>query len=163
VKYQAEGGMVVLNISSHASYSTDVANTGTYISAQEIGCKLANYDRIAQQLNTTAVATAVQCRAVNELALNTALALASPRTLARYKQEGKQVCFVDDTTVVGNVGPLWIFSRLKMTVTDKCLSVQSLKLQTFVDGKIMPGVHYCKLLSPARILDWIMTDSLKGK
>ena len=28
---------------------------------------------------------------------------------------------------------------------------------------LFPGVHYCKLLSPARVVDYIMIDSLKPK
>lgn len=163
VKYATDQGKLTLTISGHASYSTDVQNTGTFISAAEIGCKLANYDRISQQLNATIIDTTSQCRDVNERALITALGMAASRTLHRYKQTGRGVCFVDDTTVTGNVGPLFIFTRLKMTDNATCLTVQSIKLQTFVDGSIMPGVHYCKLLSPARILDWLMTDSLKKK
>jgi hypothetical protein len=161
VYYETAGGKLLLNISGHASYYTDIQNTGTFIAAQEIGCKLANWDRIAQQLNTTTTSKTLQCRDVNEKALDVALSLAAPQTLDRYKKSGRGVCFSDDTTVAGNIGPLFIKSRLKMNADAKCVHVQSLKLQTFIDGSIHPGVHYCKLLSPARILDWIMTDSLK--
>merc|ERR1719446_1911250 len=64
VHYSPEGGMLKLNISSHASYYTDIENTGSFIAAKEIGCKLVNYDRIAQQLNTTVVGKDTQCRDV---------------------------------------------------------------------------------------------------
>lgn len=161
VHYTAADGRVTLNISSHASYYIDIENTGTFISAKEIGCKLANFDRIAEQLNVTVVSKDAQCRDVNEQAFRTALAIAPARSKVRYNQKGRGVCFANDTTVAGNIGPLFILTRLKLTDSDKCLTVQSIKLQTFLGGKILPGIHYCKLLSPARILDWIMTDSLK--
>jgi len=159
VKYVPDSGKLTLNISSHLSPYIDVMNTGTFIAAKEIGCKLVNFDRVAQQLKTAVVSKTAQCRDVNEKALNTALGLAPNRSLSRYKSRGRGVCFVDDEQQL--IGPVFIFTRLKLTESAKCLTVQSIKLQTFLGGKIMPGVHYCKLLSPARILDWIMTDSLK--
>jgi len=55
-----------------------------------------------------------------------------------------------------------------MTIQDddvnKCLAVASLKEgPQALDSDIFPGIHYCKLLSPARVIDYIMTDSLKDK
>ena len=30
---------------------------------------------------------------------------------------------------------------------------------TIIPGSIYPGSHYCKFLSPARALDWMMTET----
>ena len=36
-------------------------------------------------------------------------------------------------------------------------------IPTSMRSPLFPGVHYCKLLSPARVVDYIMIDSLKPK
>lgn len=63
----------------------------------------------------------------------------------------------------GNIGPLWVSKKLKLTVNNTCMAVESLMDYTGLDSKIYPGVHYCKLLSPARVVEWIMTDSIMPK
>ena len=51
-----------------------------------------------------------------------------------------------------------------MTDNGTCLVVQSITLgPTALDSSIFPGVHYCKLLSPARVIDYMMIDSIKNK
>ena len=46
----------------------------------------------------------------------------------------------------------------------KCLTVASLSDgPTSLKLPYVPGVHYCKFVSPARLMDYIMTDSLKAK
>jgi hypothetical protein len=56
---------------------------------------------------------------------------------------------------------LFLLTGITLEERADCLAVAALKLQTELDSNIFPGVHYCKVLSPARALDWIMTDSLK--
>lgn len=53
-----------------------------------------------------------------------------------------------------------------MTIKDSkdgtCLNVASLSEgPTKLKSHIFPGIHYCKLISPARFVDYIMIDSLK--
>merc|ERR1711862_424690 len=90
--------------------------------------------------------------------------LAHAGTLARYSKAGKKLCFLEDKQTTGDIGPVWVFTdALKLTETDDCMQVQSPVLKTEIDGRIFPGSHYCKMLSPARVLDWMMTDGLKKK
>jgi hypothetical protein len=54
--------------------------------------------------------------------------------------------------------------RIKDDKKNNCLEVASLREgPTGLDSHIFPGIHYCKLLSPARVIDYIMIDSLKEK
>jgi hypothetical protein len=147
---------------SHADYYPDVANTGSISAASEIACKLLSSDRIAAQLGVKAAEPNVDCRAGNRRAVEIAEKLAAPSTLKRFKKSGRGWCFEEDVATLGNVGPLWVFKdKLSLKETSKCMSVTSPLLKTGLDSKIYPGNHYCKFLSPARVLDWMMTDGLK--
>jgi hypothetical protein len=82
--------------------------------------------------------------------------------MARHKTVGRPICFKKDFTAFGNIGPLFIKETMKIKDTGDCLEVSSMVLgPQKLDSKIFPGVHYCKLLSPARVIDYYMTDSLK--
>jgi len=67
-----------------------------------------------------------------------------------------------------NAGPLWIWKymgyNLKKDVNGTTvMEVTAPFMATPVDYKIKAaaGFHYCKLLSPARVMEWIYIDSLK--
>jgi hypothetical protein len=42
------------------------------------------------------------------------------------------------------------------------MEVASIAVHTQLDSALFPGVQYCKMLSPARVIDYIMSDSLKN-
>merc|ERR1711871_571118 len=149
-------------IGGHAAYPSNWFNTGMLSSADEVGCKLISADRIAEQMEVTPVSFDVSCKDVNMAAVETARGLASASTLARYDAIGKPITFEDDWQV--SIGPQFIFiSSLKMTENDDALVVQSPKDYTALDSAFYPGQHYCKLLSPARVLDWMMTTGLPNR
>jgi len=149
---------------SHTDYYADVANTQEITAASEIACKMHSSERIEQQMKVKAANPNVACLDVNKWAVKIAESLSKEVTLYRYKKEGRKFCFLEDNPTTGDIGPVWVFSdALKLTETDDCMQVQSPVLKTKIDGLIFPGSHYCKILSPARVLDWMMTDSLKKK
>ena len=70
----------------------------------------------------------------------------------------------------GNAGPLWIESPLKLTPVRStasgnvtAMSVTAPCSHTSVDYviKAAAGFHYCKLLSPARAMEYIYIDGLR--
>jgi len=146
---------------SHTDYYLDVNNIGYIAGSKQISCKMLSSERLAEQLNTTVAPTAVTCRDINMQTVQMVEGLAAKATLERFKQKGRGWCFEDDSHVLGNMGPLWMQGNMKQTETADCMSVSSLALHTTVNDFPYPGNTYCKLLSPTRILDWMMTDSLK--
>jgi len=147
---------------SHTDAYPDFDNTGSMTAASEVACKMLSSDRVAQQLKTKALNSAVDCSKGNELVVQIAESLAFSSTMERYKTKGRGWCFKPDTETFSDIGPLWVFKdKITEVETAKCMEVSSASLKTAIDGKIYPGNTYCKFLSPARVLDWMMTDSLK--
>lgn len=155
----ADGHVKVVSC-SHADYYADIDNTGGITAASEVACKLMGGDKVAKLLNTTALKPKVDCREINKYAVDVAESLASTSTLQRYRRSGRAWCFQDDVPIAA--GPLWVFSSsLKLAETATCMSVASPAMDVPLGSLFYPGNHYCKVLSPARVLDWMMTDSLK--
>ena len=121
---------------------------------------------MAQQLNVTAPKPAT-CGQVNSVAIQTAIKLmastaAGNASLARHRSRGRKICLGDDFGVPGNIGPLFLQEAISIADNGSCLVVESLKLGPQpLDAFLFPGVHYCKLLPPSRVIDWMMIDSLK--
>jgi len=159
--YESAGSDLKVTSCSHTDYYKDVGNTGYFACSKQVSCKFLSSDRIAEQLGVTAAQSDVSCKDINMQTVQTVEALAPKATLQRFKQKGRGWCFKDDSSVLGNVGPLWLTTDMKLVEQADCMSVSSLVLHTSLNSKIFPGSTYCKLLSPTRILDWMMTDSLK--
>ena len=118
------------------------------------------------------------CRDINQQSLDWAMKKANPKTLHRYMATGVQLVMGDDLGPYSG-GPGWIWTKLEFkknaTASDietsgsnaelsrKIVSVRSPSFRSPVDFwiKASAGFHYCKILSPARALEWIYTDSLK--
>jgi len=133
---------------------------GSQFSATSIDCKMVDATRVAEQLHVTTNAS-VACSDINRKAIEVAKKLLPAKSLKRYEEKGRGVCFMPDTHVPLNVGPLWVKSSIETTETEDCLQVASSKLDSPITSPIFPGNHYCKLWSPAAAMDWMMTDSHK--
>lgn len=167
--------------------SLDDFDTGfSSTSANELGTKLAsrqcllmngaNYTADQAQFNVT---DAPQfCQMTNIEAYQWALNIAGTATRERYDKYGQQFIFGDDQQKDG--GPAWIFGRLaydsvKLPDGSVAIQISSPSAKTEIDywkrhfGPIPrppfipdPGCfHYCKLLSPARAVEWMYVDSLR--
>jgi hypothetical protein len=109
------------------------------------------------------------CAAINLAAYDWALAHAGPVASERFKRRGTPLRMANDT-FLGNAGPLWIDDPLKFTpLMDaqgenvSAVAVAAPCSHTNVDYpiKAAAGLHYCKLLSPARAMEWIFIDGLR--
>jgi hypothetical protein len=118
------------------------------------------------------------CKQANENAYAWALDRAGAATKARFTSKGQKYEFVADKQVSG--GPLFLYGHMGFDEADgangeKVIQVKSVSQKTEVDywknhfgpiprppGTPDPGgYHYCKLLSPARAMEWIYIDSLR--
>jgi len=130
--------------------------------AGEIGCKMTSSDYLALKLNTTAVHKNRSCASINRYALETAQGLVSSEQAKRWQKRGRGICIVADTQTPGNVGPYWIYGTTNFTETESCLQVSGFHLKLGVEVEHLPGVEYCKLMSPAFAVDYILTGSMKA-
>lgn len=115
------------------------------------------------------------CKNVNKAAFDWALVHAEASVKARFEKSGEPMVMVDDVeATIGATGPAWIKDELvykrvsdSNSPTGTRIEVQSWKFVVGnTNGGSVPwffpvGMHYCKLLSPARAMEWIYTDSLR--
>lgn len=118
------------------------------------------------------------CKQANINAHQWALDHAAADTKSRFKSKGQQYTFGADKQVQG--GPLFLdehlaFKEVNDASGEQVIEVTSISQKTELDywsshfGPIpkpsgLPdpgGYHYCKLLSPARAMEWIYVDSLR--
>jgi len=128
--------------------------------SKSVDCKMVDATLVGQQLNVTTNAS-VSCADINREAYEVAKRLVPAKSLKRFEEKGRGICFEPDTSVLFNIGPLWVNSEVKLVETKECLQVASSGLNSPITSMIFPGNHYCKLLSPSLAMDWIMTDSHK--
>jgi len=155
----ADGGVSV-SCGASVEEASNFLNTGTTAAAASIDCKMVDATRVAEQMNTSTNAS-VECADINRMAVAVAESLISERSRKRYQEKGRKFCYKPDAQVLGNIGPLFIKGSLTTEETKECLEVTSLGLISTVSSWIYPGNHYCKLLSPAAAMDWMLTDSHK--
>ena len=105
-------------------------------------------------------------RQLNEKALEYAMAKAPQRVRERYEQQGTTLVLGED--IPQSSGPGWIWNYLtydKKKDHDHscCREVRSYVMVTPTDHPIPSagGKLYCKVMSPAKVLDWMYTDSLR--
>jgi hypothetical protein len=76
--------------------------------------------------------------------------------------KGRPIFLGPDSHAFKDVGPLFVNSRLYIHDNGSGVVISSKALgPTPLESGNHPGVLYCKLVSPARIMDYVMTDSLK--
>jgi len=154
-------------------------------SAEELGTKLASrqctlIQGVGQLDANFSLDDPDFCALTNEKAYKWALANAGLATAKRFDQYGQRYTFGKDIPKSG--GPFFLDAHLQFNdVTDasgeKVIEVAAPMQKTEIDywkrhfGPIPrpsflpdPGCfHYCKLLSPARAMEWIYVDSLRLK
>jgi hypothetical protein len=155
----------------------------SFTSAQEIGTKMASRQctliKGAGLMDTPFTVDSENdfCAQFNQLTYEWGLAHAPKRTQERFKQYGQK--FKMGPTVMAGGGPLWLWGKLKFEAgsdADKTVTVTSSATVTSIDywkqhfpfprpsAVPDPGCyHYCKLLSPARVLEWMHVDGLRLK
>ncbi|KAF0299439.1 hypothetical protein FJT64_027813 [Amphibalanus amphitrite] len=130
------------------------------VTSSEIAVKMTSQENLASLLPSAQFGENRSCLEINQAALSSALAAAPETVRERYNRRGKPVTYLADHSV--GAGPLWVQERLRLNYTTDSLQVQSITLKTAPGSFIYPGSQYCKLLTPSRALEYIMTDGLRG-
>ena len=117
------------------------------------------------------------CSKMNAKTINWALNNAPAIVKQRYLERGIQLRAGQD--IEHHSGPSWIWTHLNFSKKgscdnnegddgsesedEECCIIDSHSMQTSMDHPVpfAGGKLYCKLLSPARVLDWMYTDSLR--
>lgn len=156
----------------------DLPASAQPVSALEMRAKLKSVEAIWDAAKVPGASSKLDdnytaCAAINQAALDWALANAEKTVVDKYLKQGEPLVIVDDKkATIGATGPEWIKDELVFTrVTDaKSPSGSHVEVQSWMfvvgntnQGKVPwffpAGMHYCKLLSPARAMEWIYTDS----
>ena len=147
---------------SKNSYQDDGASP---TSAIEIATKLASRELV---FNVTGHASSPdldqgdRCKTINQAAYELALGAASEAARARYQKQGRPLIMVADRKPTPPAGPWWIWNYLNFHHTSQGTEVSSWYAFYPMSGPAYgAGNHYCKLLSPARALEWIYTDGIR--
>jgi hypothetical protein len=131
--------------------------------ATEIGAKLKSREAIYKYFNMTFDVKEATCKEINEKAMDYVLKnwKGDKAILDRYMKVGQKIEWLEDTE--SQSGPTWVNRPIITTNTTDTFQVQSRALLSPVDFvvPVAAGMLYCKLMSPARILEWMLVDSLK--
>jgi len=152
----------------------DSLDTGfTHASAAELRVKMKSRQSILMA-TVDANATLAEsdfnnvCAEINAQAYQWALDNAGEKTRARFAKYGQRMVFGDDIVPIVAAGPLWIYHPLEykeLTLAgERVLQVRAPTMRTDVTAHLYPdsaGYHYCKLLSPARAMEWIYSYGLR--
>lgn len=164
---------------------SDAIDTGYFpISAREMKSKMKSRQAILQAANDPSAGhdnsqfddldspEEGRCAEINLAALNYAKNIVPESTIERYSSHGQLMKINQLDHKVCAAGPCWIWSPLRYeNRSESEIFVQS---PTFAEknsngfpcgeDKVIPcpaGMHYCKLLSPARAVEWMYVDSLR--
>jgi hypothetical protein len=99
---------------------------------------------------------------INEQTMEWALERVPESVKRRYLERGTRL--VAGKEIEHRIGPAWIWSYLQYRrVDDRTVALDSHIMSTPLDHPVpaSSGKLYMKLLSPAKALDWIYTDSLR--
>ncbi len=169
-KATADCEIKTVSVSENKYDWLDKLDTGYYpISASEIKTKLSSRQAIQQAAgaefadfhDTDEVGN--RCAEINDASIQWAYSRLSKAAKANYDQFGQKYVTGDDLGPY-NEGPLWIWTYMKYSTSDdkKTVTVQAPMMRTPTDYFIgsAAGFHYCKALSPFKVLEWMYTDSL---
>ncbi|RUS87895.1 hypothetical protein EGW08_004311 [Elysia chlorotica] len=155
------GGRVIVKTTTLLDYELSSNE-----SPQEMNMKLKSKDaiwdaiaKIKNQTHTNSPAVSLKgepqtCKSLNEYALEVALKHSSQEARDRYQSSGRQIIFEDDNIV--QFGFLWSATALKTWEESDGLHVRAIARVTAASG-----LHFCKVITPYRAMEWINIDSLR--
>lgn len=114
-----------------------------------------------------------RCAEINQASIDWAISMLPEKTRTRYEDFGQKLIVGPDIKTC-KAGPCWIWDplRFKKDNDANVVNVQSVGFPSqnknsypCGENKLLPcsaGFHYCKILSPARALEWMYVDGLRN-
>lgn len=109
-----------------------------------------------------------RCKMINQHAYDWALNRSGNATRERFHKFGIPIVMGEDQGCFHN-GGIWIYLPMKYSLTKEQdsvvrLAVSAIQLKTDVKYPIgmFQGMHFCKLLSPAKVMEWVYVDGLRA-
>jgi hypothetical protein len=131
--------------------------------ADVVACKMKNALGLAKAFGREPQGeSAKTCQELNKLAWLQVLEFLSPAARERFLSRGKVLNFVQDKALGSGVS--WVSADLSMqgSADGRSFDVSSPSLYTDLNAPDrFEGMLYCKLYSPARMVEWIMVDGLR--
>jgi len=159
----------------------DLFPGNTTLSAIELKTKFKSREAVWTAIEASGSSTADQnnsiCQLINERAYAWALANAEASVRSAFEAHGEPMVMVEDQPApIGVTGPTWIakelvYTRVQEEAAKGHRAKSHIEVQSWqfvvgnfpVKSKYLPaGMHYCKLLSPARAMEWIYLDGLRS-
>ena len=166
---QSNCTLQVTSVSENVYFKTDNYDTGIVnASAIEIQAKLKSRQAAMEavgykhiKFNSTDGSSL--CGEINSAALSWVLSITDSNTLADYTQHGQQLVIGEDRGPY-DIFPEWQRKSLQFIPDEQdgrpVMVVHSIMMKLPTDLiPLFAGMHYCKLLSPARAIEWVYIDS----
>jgi len=155
---------------SHLKYdilANEKLDAANHYSASEIACKMKSKEAIYDFLGANFTKKEeMTCQYINQMALYVVNDYLNNHEygqtmIARWAAHGQMLDFIEDSESEGGIQ--WVNEAMIYKNTTEKMTVQSKALLSPVDFMIpkAAGMLYCKLMSPARILEWFIVDGLK--
>nr|KAG5698630.1 hypothetical protein BaRGS_003144 [Batillaria attramentaria] len=150
---------------SHLSYALNPMDISTVPSSpQQVAVKMKSFLAIqnATKIMNPDDGGNLTCKDFNQEAINQVMQFASPVAKQRYQTRGRTISLEDDVNCTSI--DQWTTSSLELKETDSDLKVTSSGVVTSLHeaDPTLSGMHYCKLLSTYRIMEWMYVDSLRN-
>jgi hypothetical protein len=107
------------------------------------------------------------CAEINKNALDWAIENSARKTVTRFNQYGQNLTFGSDDKKT--TGFTWVYTELEFTENGDQMVIRAPVMTSDIDAPPVPifapdggnCYHYCKLLSPARAVEWMYVDGLR--
>ena len=150
-----------------------------YTSSNEIGSKLVSRqcsyvkgaNRTKEEVPFSVDTDYNLCAEVNDAAMKWAFKRIGKLTLKRYNNVGQKYKMVNDTICNNGFSFSYTLLQFNENKTTGDIDVSSIAMMFSIDSPPIPifapppegtaCLHYCKFLSPARVIEWIYVDSLR--